>query len=206
MLNSIQKTHLGLRPGFWDRLLTMLFSCRRIHNYVASSFLAQFVRHDFLNSSRMTTLEEAFEQFKQLPDWDRFPMPEVFYQHFNLKKPQPSVSLMESLAYQPPPHQSLNKDGKVEIRKPAEGGVREIKEYLTLPVEQTFLRDQTDDDTPQDSEQTTLNPPTEDATIDTQPASGHSSPNPCDDVVCTSRDAPCHDAECNQIPHTNQNE
>jgi hypothetical protein len=134
----------------------------------------------------MATLDEAFEQFKQLPDWDRFPMPEVFYNHFNLKKPQPAGSLMETLAYTPPPHQSLNKKGKVEIRGPAEGGVREITEFLTLTVEQTLLTDQSDDDTPQDLSSATLIPPTTDSTIETQPSLDPLSTDPSGAVPDTS--------------------
>lgn len=119
----------------------------------------------------MATLEEAFEQFKQLPDWDRFPLPEVLYEKFQLKKPQPAT-VMECVTYAPPPHHSLNKNGKVEIRKPAEGGVREIKEFLTLPVEVKMIEEttnQTESDTEQDSAPLTSNPPKEHNTTETQP-------------------------------------
>ena len=91
----------------------------------------------------MTTLEEAFEQFKKLPDWDRYPMPEVFYQHFQVKKPQPG-SVMECISYQPPPYASEG-NGKVEIRGPVEGGVREIKDLMTLPVEVKRLNEETNE-------------------------------------------------------------
>jgi len=144
----------------------------------------------------MTTLDEAFEQFKQLPDWDRFPMPDVFYKHFNLRKPQPAVSLMDCLTYTAPPHQSLNTHGKVEIREPVEGGVREITEFLTLPVEHTVITDQTADDTTQDSHQMMLSPPTEHNTTETQPSLDHLSPGPSCDGPDTVPDAPCRDAEC----------
>jgi len=154
----------------------------------------------------MATLEAAFEEFKQLPDWDRFPMPEVFYTHFNVKKPQPSVSLMESLTYTPPPHQSLNKNGKVEIRKPAEGGVREIKEFLALPVEQTLITDQTADDTTQDSHQMTSSLPTEDSTTEILPGWDRQSLNPFYAAPDTAPDAPCRDAECSPASQQPQNE
>lgn len=91
----------------------------------------------------MTTLEELFEEFQKLPDWNNYPLPEVFYKHFNVKKPQPAASLMESLTYTPPPHQSLNTNGKVEIREAMEGGVREIEEFVTLPVEVTLVDEET---------------------------------------------------------------
>ena len=144
----------------------------------------------------MTTLEEAFEQFKQLPDWDRFPLPEVFYKHFNVKKPQPSYSVAEAVAYRPPPHQSLNKNGKVEIRPPAEGGVREIKEFLTLPVEVKVLTDETETDTQQDSAQETLTHPTEDNSSEILPGWDHQSLNPFYAAPDSAPDVPCHDAEC----------
>lgn len=80
------------------------------------------------------TLEELFEEFKKVPDWERFPMPEVFYTHFNVKKPQPAT-VMETVVYQPPPYQSLNEHGKVEERGPLEGGVRVIENLMELPVE-----------------------------------------------------------------------
>ena len=91
----------------------------------------------------MTTLEETFEEFRKLPDWDKYPMPEVFYEHFHLKKPKSDASVMEMLTYQAPPSVSLNTDGKVEIRKPAEGGVREILLLEAPPVEVKRLNDET---------------------------------------------------------------
>lgn len=144
----------------------------------------------------MATLDDTFEQFKQLPDWDRFPLPEVFYEHFKVKKPQPSDSIMESLTYTAPPYQSLNSNGKIEIRKPAEGGVREIKELLELPVEQTFIKDETDSDMLQDSEQTTLSLPIEDSSSEILPGWDQQSLNPFYASPCTVHDVPCHDAEC----------
>ena len=91
----------------------------------------------------MTTLEEAFEQFKQLPDWQRYPMPDVFYEHFKVPKPKTGLSVMESLTYMPPPAVSLNKNGRVEIRGPAEGGVREVQQLPAPPVEVKRINDET---------------------------------------------------------------
>lgn len=154
----------------------------------------------------MTTLEEAFEQFKQLPDWDKYPMPEVFYEHFKVKKPQPALSLMESLTYTAPPHHSLNKNGKVEIRGPAEGGVREIKEFLTLPVEQTLITDENETYMLTDSAAETLNHPTECNSSETQPELGRQSANPSCVAPDTVPDVPCRDAECNPASQPLQNE
>ena len=86
------------------------------------------------------SLEQAFEEFKKLPDWDRFPMPEVFYEHFKVKKPQ-SLSVNECATYIPPPYASLG-NGKVEIRGPLPGGVREIKDLQQLPVDVKLLTDE----------------------------------------------------------------
>ena len=76
------------------------------------------------------SLEEAFEQFKKLPDWERFPMPEVFYTHFGVKKPKPA-EIGEYLNYTPPPA----KYERPQIRKPMPGGVREVPTLPDLPVE-----------------------------------------------------------------------
>lgn len=82
----------------------------------------------------MATLEELFEEFKKIPDWQNYPLPEVFYEHFKIKKPKPT-EIYELPVYNPPPYQSLNENGKVEERGPEPGGVREIKEFQSLPVE-----------------------------------------------------------------------
>lgn len=126
----------------------------------------------------MTTLEEAFEQFKQLPDWEKYPMPEVFYEHFKVKKPKTGLSVMEALTYTAPPHESLNKNGQVEIRKPLDGGVREVPLLEAPPVEVKVLTDQTSSDTQPDSGQSSSNPPTEHNSSETQPESGPQSLGP----------------------------
>lgn len=126
----------------------------------------------------MATLEEAFEEFRKLPDWDRFPMPEVFYEHFKVKKPQPSVSLMESLTYSAPPHESLNQRGKVEIRPAVEGGVRPMPELLELPTEVTLIKDETADETKPDSVAEKLSLPTEDSSSEILPGWDQQSLNP----------------------------
>lgn len=154
----------------------------------------------------MTTLEEAFEQFKQLPDWQLYPMPDVFYKHFNLKKPKPSVSLMEALTYTPPPHQSLNTNGKVEIRKPVEGGVRPIEQFLELPVEQFLIKDESETCMLTDSAQETLNHPTEDSSSEILPGWDHQSVNPFYAAPDSVHDVPCRDAECNPASQPPQNE
>ncbi len=146
----------------------------------------------------MTTLEEAFEQFKQLPDWDKYPMPDVFYSHFNLPKPKPSSgSVMDMLTYSPPPSLSLNKRGKVEVKGPLEGGVREVQFAEAPPVEVNMLTDETDDDTKQDSDQTMTSPPIEDTSSEILPGWDQQSLNPFYAAPGNAPSVPCHDAECN---------
>ena len=67
-------------------------------------------------------LQQAFEEFKKLPDWNLYPLPEVAYKHFNIEKPKPSSHVRDVLYYLPP----LAEYQPTETRPPAEGGVREI--------------------------------------------------------------------------------
>jgi len=76
------------------------------------------------------TIDDVFAQFQQLPDWNRFPMPEVFYTHFGVKKPKPA-EIGEYLNYTPPPA----KYEKPQLRLAMPGGVREVPELPALPVE-----------------------------------------------------------------------
>jgi hypothetical protein len=84
------------------------------------------------------TLDQLFSELKKLPDWDRFPYPEVFYTHFGVKKPQ-AASVVECSNYMPPPSASV---GKLEMRPPAEGGVRQIENLPPLPVEVKVVKDE----------------------------------------------------------------
>jgi len=152
----------------------------------------------------MTTLEEVFEQFKQLPDWEKYPMPEVFYEHFKIQKPKPSNGIQECLSYQPPLSLPLN-NGKVEIRKPAEGGVREIKEYQVLPVEVTMIKDETDDDTKPDSDQNSSTLPKECNNSETQPVSDRPSQDPSDAYPYISLSSAYRGAEYSRVLKNLQN-
>lgn len=119
-------------------------------------------------------VEDLVEQFKKVPDWDRYPLPDCIYEKFNIKKPKPTLDVQATLIYQVPPHENLNKNGKIEERGPAEGGVREIKEFMELPVEVELIPDekpidQISDDKKLDSDQTKLNHPIEYNSSETQP-------------------------------------
>jgi hypothetical protein len=81
-------------------------------------------------------LQELFKLYKELPDFDRFPMPEVFYERFGVKKPKP---------YDTPvviPHKNFGSEVvPLEIRGPVDGGVREIPLADALPVEVKLIKD-----------------------------------------------------------------
>lgn len=85
------------------------------------------------------SLEEVFEEFQKLPDWNRFPLPELYYSKFNIKKPQPQT-VQESASFNPFVYMHFG-EKPVETRGPVEGGVREIKEFLALPVEVKMVED-----------------------------------------------------------------
>ena len=90
------------------------------------------------------SMEELFAEIKKLPDWERYPFPEVFYEKFNVPKPKAKdMSIAECVMYQPPPYQSLNEGGKADIRGPAEGGLRPVT-YAALPVSQTLIPDESE--------------------------------------------------------------
>ena len=93
---------------------------------------------------KMST-EELFQIYSKLPDFDRFPLPDKFYKMFNIKKPKP-LEINEILTYTAPPHESLNKDGKIEIRGVAEGGVRSIELAPELPVKVELTPDDTENE------------------------------------------------------------
>lgn len=109
------------------------------------------------------TVEEVFAEFKQLPDWNRFPMPDVFYTYFNVQKPKPA-DIMETLTYQPPPSDSQR---SVEKRPPAPGGVREVPTLEPLTINTEFIPDETDDEHQQET-QTQLEDSTESTVPKTQ--------------------------------------
>ena len=87
------------------------------------------------------TLEQVFEEYKKLPDWNRWPLPEVFYKTFDVKKPQPQT-VQEITSFN-----SMNYiyfgEKAAETRGPAEGGVREIGQLDPLPVSVKRINEET---------------------------------------------------------------
>ena len=77
---------------------------------------------------------ELLEMLKQLPDFDRFPLPEHFYAKYSIPRPK-ILGLMEALRLQNKT-ENLPGDGKpVEIRQPAPGGVRPLIEVEPVKME-----------------------------------------------------------------------
>jgi hypothetical protein len=77
---------------------------------------------------------QLMETLMQLPDFDRFPLPEHFYAKYNIPKPK-ILGLMEALRLQSTT-ENLPGDGKpIEVRKPAPGGVRPLIEVEPIKME-----------------------------------------------------------------------
>ena len=79
------------------------------------------------------TDEEIYNQLKDLPDFDRLPLPKYFYDKFNIPSPK-ILTPMEAvkLAYQ-----VANAPGplvKTEIREPAPGGVRPLIDVEPIDI------------------------------------------------------------------------
>ena len=88
-----------------------------------------------------TEFDQLFEQFKKVPDWDKYPLPEFMYKKYGIRKPKPA-EINEIVTYTAPPHESLNKDGKVDLLPLPEGGVREVPAAPEMPVEVKLLNDE----------------------------------------------------------------
>jgi len=86
-------------------------------------------------------IDRLIKEFMKIPDFIRYPLPEWIYKKYNLKKPQPA-EISEVVSYTPPPHESLNKTGQVEVLPIAEGGVREVPTGVVAPSEVTVIRDE----------------------------------------------------------------
>lgn len=79
------------------------------------------------------------EQFKKLPDWNRWPMPETFYTTFNIAKPKPAE--LQHYLNSCLDTEFLPREGKTEFRPPAEGGVRTLELPPLMPVETEVVTD-----------------------------------------------------------------
>ena len=84
-------------------------------------------------------IETIIDQFKKLPDWERFPVPEVLFKKYGLPVPHPTDDLMAALSNceNPPPATYL----PPEKREVAPGGVREVALLDKVEVEVKTLED-----------------------------------------------------------------
>lgn len=78
-------------------------------------------------------IEKIIEKFKKVPDWDRFPVPDVLIEKYGLPKARPSDDLMAALSTAEQPQKCIYLPS--ETRPPAEGGVREVKPLEDVPIE-----------------------------------------------------------------------
>ena len=90
--------------------------------------------------------ESYLEQFMKLPDWNRYPMPETFYKTFNIEKPK----ALEIGAYLRSNLDSFIQagfgSGQVELRGPAEGGVRQVELPPLMIADTEVIPDKKADD------------------------------------------------------------
>ena len=77
---------------------------------------------------------QLVETLMTLPDFDRFPLPEHFYAKYNIPKPK-ILGLMEALRLQNRTECSPGDGRPIEIRKPADGGVRPLIEVEAVKME-----------------------------------------------------------------------
>lgn len=80
------------------------------------------------------TDEELYAILKELPDFDRLPLPKHWYEKFNIPPPK-ILSIMEAYELMV---KTANQPGplvKTEVRPPADGGVRPLLDAPEVPVE-----------------------------------------------------------------------
>ena len=85
-----------------------------------------------------TELNRLYQEFKKLPDYQRYPMPEVYYSHFNEKKPKPA-EIQEIL--NAPSNSVYTPYESFEERGPLPGGVREVPQLPPMDITATLKTD-----------------------------------------------------------------
>jgi hypothetical protein len=86
-----------------------------------------------IDPTKNYTEEEMIELIKQLPDGMRFPLPASWYDKYNIPLPEP-MTFKEALHSS---FRSMFTDAPIEIRAPAEGGVREMPKLMIDEATQT---------------------------------------------------------------------
>jgi hypothetical protein len=80
-------------------------------------------------------MEDLIAQFKKLPDWDLYPMPEVMYTKYKFPVPEPSLDLKASLKRHTAPPPAVYEP--TVTLPPAPGGVRQIEVPELKPIDVT---------------------------------------------------------------------
>lgn len=93
-------------------------------------------RDDAFKTAKVYDEKAIFDALKKLPDFDRFPLPKNWYSMFNLPPPKiPTLKEALKLHYETQLAFINSPDyPEVEIRPPAEGGIRPIPEGETPEV------------------------------------------------------------------------
>ena len=77
------------------------------------------------------TDEEIYNSLKDLPDFDRFPLPKDWYEKFNIPPPKiPTLRDALKAHYEAQLAYLNSPEVPVEVRPPAEGGVRPILDVV----------------------------------------------------------------------------
>lgn len=79
------------------------------------------------------TDEEIYHALKQLPDFDRFPLPAYWYEKFNIPKPT-IPTLNEALKYHTKIQNAPGDGRPIEMRGPAPGGVRPLLDPIPIEI------------------------------------------------------------------------
>ena len=93
-------------------------------------------------------VENVLAQLKKIPGWERFPLPECVYKHFNIPKPKQYDGIRDWAQDTMEVMFEGSEGSAVEVRPPAPGGVREIG---SLPIPEVEVQVKYLDDSNQTS-------------------------------------------------------
>ena len=134
--------------------------------------------------------DKAFNEFKKVPDWDRFPMPEIIYKKYGIRKPEPA-DIGELTRNSNLFGYGQHYTAPIELRGPVEGGVRDVPMGPDVPVETKVITDETENGKQQDSAVNSDALPKEDSKTNTPPSLGHWSEGLSNAAADTSAAALC---------------
>ncbi len=76
---------------------------------------------------------DLLAELKKIPGWERFPLPDSVYKHFNIPKPQPYDGLMDY--FKDAGKAAFLGSDEIQIRLPVDGGVREVPDAPKVEIE-----------------------------------------------------------------------